>query len=89
MIGKIARSTAGHDIGQLYIVVGESASQVHLSDGRLKPVESPKIKNRKHVVILNKKTDPSLRDKIISGDKAANEAIKRAIKLYNREEENV
>ena len=89
MIGKIARSTAGHDAGHLYIVLAEDGRRVTLSDGRLKPVESPKIKNRKHVVILNKKTDPSLRDKIISGDKAANEAIKRAIKLYNREEENV
>ena len=89
MIGKIARSTAGHDTGQLYIIVGESASQVLLSDGRLKPVKNPKVKNRKHIVILNKEIDLSLRDKIINGDKAVNEAIKRTIKLYKREEENV
>ena len=89
MVGKFARSIAGHDKGQIYVVLDGDDKSVTLSDGRLKPVESPKIKNHKHIVILNKKADESLKSKLLSGDKDKNEAIKRAIKLYKREEENV
>ena len=89
MIGNFACSTAGHDKGQIYVIIGESDGNVIVSDGRLKTVEKPKSKNSKHIQIIRKGCDISLRDKILSGDKAVNEAIKRAIKLYKREEENV
>jgi len=88
-IGMFARSMAGHDKGELYVIISDNGSTVTLSDGRLKKVKSPKIKNKKHVVIIKKKYDETLKEKIEKGDKAVNEAIKRAIKLYQREEENV
>lgn len=89
MIGNFACATAGHDKGQIYVVIGESDGNVIVADGRLKTVHKPKCKNSKHIQIIKKEYDPSLREKIINGDSAVNEAIKRAIKLYKREEKNV
>jgi len=88
MVGQFARSIAGHDKGVLYIVIAEDEKTVTLSDGRYKTVESPKVKNRKHIQIIKKKCD-GLAEKLECGDKAINEAIKRAIKLYEQEEKNV
>ena len=89
MIGLFARSIAGHDKGKLYIIIGEDKDSLILSDGRLKTVEKPKKKNRKHIQIIKKDCDLLVAKKIANGDKAVNEAIKRAIKLYEREDKNV
>ena len=89
MIGYFARSIAGHDKGQLYIVVGYEDNKVCLSDGRLKRVEQPKKKNKKHIQIISRDCGFELDEMIKRGDKAINEAVKRAIKLYEREEKNV
>lgn len=86
MIGNFARAKAGHDKGVLYVIVSEDKENVYLSDGRLKLAEKPKKKNKKHIQIINKICDESLKDKINKQDKALNEAIKRAIKLYERED---
>lgn len=88
MTGYFARSVAGHDKGEIYVIIDEDDGFVILSDGRLKPIESPKKKNRKHIQII-KRENASICEKIINGDKDTNEAIKRAIKLYKREEKDV
>ena len=46
--GGLARSLAGHDKGQLYIIIGVSGEYVTLSDGRKRPSDRPKRKNKKH-----------------------------------------
>lgn len=89
MIGNFARSLAGHDKDEIYVVIGEKDNHVMLSDGRLKKVDKPKIKNKKHIRIIKSDCSVSLLDKINNNDKALNEAIKRAIKLYKQEDENV
>lgn len=44
MTGCFARSLAGHDKTEIYIIVGEEPGYVYLSDGKLKKVENPKKK---------------------------------------------
>lgn len=88
MTGYFARSAAGHDKGEIYVIIAEDDGCVILSDGRIKPIESPKRKSIKHIQIIKRDNAP-LREKITSGDKDTNEAIKRAIKLYKREEKDV
>ena len=44
-----ARSLAGHDKGKLYIVSGMEGDRILLTDGRLRPAEKPKKKNRIHI----------------------------------------
>ena len=40
MTGCFARSLAGHDKTEIYIIVGEEPGYVYLSDGKLKKVEN-------------------------------------------------
>ena len=43
---KLAVSRSGHDKDSLYVIVKEEDNLVYLADGRLKPIEKPKRKNR-------------------------------------------
>ena len=47
--GMFARSLAGHDRGKLYIVLDAEGDRILLTDGKLRPVGKPKIKNRIHI----------------------------------------
>ncbi len=79
MIGQFVTSKAGHDKGVLYVVVGEEGDFIFLSDGRLKPVDKPKRKRKKHIQPLSQKVEAELISAIQSG-LATNEQIKFAIK---------
>ena len=48
----LARSKAGKDKGNLYLVLERTEGTVLLTDGRRKKLASPKRKNRKHVEFL-------------------------------------
>lgn len=86
MRGKLAISRSGHDKDHIYVIIEEEAAAVYLSDGRLKPLETPKRKNRKHIQII--KELPAEVAELLSPEKEfRNEEIKRAIKLYNRRKE--
>lgn len=87
MTGKLAVSRSGHDKGQYYVIVGEDDRYVFLADGDLKPVEKPKKKNRKHIQVI--KNLPKAVDDILNQNvPAKNLEIKRAIKLYLKQEGN-
>lgn len=47
--GSLVRSTAGHDKGDLLLVVGFEKDAVLVADGRQRPLEKPKKKNPKHL----------------------------------------
>ena len=53
-IGDVVISVAGHDVGSIYVVVGEDSDRVLLSDGRLKKLEDPKKKNPAHLILMTK-----------------------------------
>ena len=68
------------------------ANLVYLADGKLKPVEKPKRKNRKHIQIIKKL--PKEITEVFTQENFRNEEVKRAIKLYRKsveyqEEKNV
>lgn len=49
-IGRVVKSKAGHDKGRLFVVVGiVDDSHVLICDGRLRPLNKPKIKKLKHL----------------------------------------
>ena len=50
--GTFCESVAGHDAGSIYVIIGKSDA-LYVCDGKLKTIESPKRKNRRHVIILN------------------------------------
>lgn len=60
MIGEIATSKAGHDKDRLYMIVGEEGECVYLCDGRLRGVEHPKKKKKKHIQIIHSSAQDTL-----------------------------
>lgn len=60
MVGMLAMSKAGHDKGTIYVIIREDGEYVYVADGRIKTVDRPKRKNKKHVQIIKKKklTEP-------------------------------
>ena len=82
MTGMFATSKAGHDKGNVYFIIREDQEYVYLVDGRLRTVDKPKKKNKKHVQIIrdNRHLTLSIEEK----EQISNEAIKRAIKEYER-----
>lgn len=73
--GNLAKSIAGHDKDQIYVIVKEEGEYVYVSDGRFRPLEKPKKKNKKHV-------QPIICDKELVPEMKRNEEIKRVIKLW-------
>ena len=51
-LNRAVVSLAGRDRGMLFIVVREEGEYLFLADGKLRPVERPKKKKRKHVRAL-------------------------------------
>ena len=76
--GMLAKSKAGHDTGNVYIIVETDAEYVYLVDGKIRTLDRPKRKKRKHVQPILKRYNLS---------KADDTVIKRILKEWNKEEE--
>jgi hypothetical protein len=76
MTGYLAYSLAGHDKGEIYLIMKEENDYVYVVDGELKKIDKPKKKNKKHIQVIksfNPRTD------VLS---MTDEEIKHLIKLY-------
>ena len=82
MTGMFAASKAGHDKGNVYFIIREDQEYVYLVDGKLRTLDNPKKKNKKHIQII--KDNRHLTLSIEEKEQISNEAIKRAIKEYGR-----
>lgn len=73
-MGKAVVSVKGRDKGKLYLIVKEIDNYFLLiSDGRKKPVESPKRKNRIHLELIEVKGIPNeIYPEDISNDEIVN-----------------
>jgi len=85
MLGMFAVSKAGHDQGRMYVILKEEEDSVLLADGRLKTVESPKRKKKKHIQLVKTGLKEDLVNKIKNQQPINNEEIKAAIKCRNKE----
>lgn len=84
MVGMLATSKAGHDKSEIYIIYMEENEYVYLVDGRIRTVEHPKKKSKKHIQIITKFQDIEMKEKLQSKLQVRNEEIKRTIKLYQQ-----
>ncbi|MDD6797910.1 MAG: KOW domain-containing RNA-binding protein [Clostridia bacterium] len=80
--GYFAKSKAGHDAGSIYVILDSDERFVYLSEGRLKTVDNPKRKKRKHLQLINERAEEVMA-KLDKGLPITNEDVKRSIKLYN------
>lgn len=89
MIGYFATAKAGHDTGSLYVIVREEGAYVYLSDGRLRTVEHPKKKSRRHIQIIGKTVEQDILSRLLNEEKVFDHEIKYAIKKYLTGKESV
>lgn len=81
MVGSFGKSKAGHDKEHIYIIVKEENEYVYLADGKIRTLENPKKKKKKHIQIIKKYADIALCRKLLNSEPVKDEEIKRAIKL--------
>lgn len=83
--GALARSLAGHDRGNLFIIIGESEEYVSLVDGKIRPLAKPKSKNKKHIQMIHDNDEPQ-RAELIEEARLTDEAVRRIIAASRKEE---
>ncbi len=76
--GMLARSTAGHDAGKVYVIIQDDGTYVYLADGRIRTLDRLKKKKKKHVQLICEQYDIS---------EMTDVKIKYILKNRNKEEE--
>ncbi len=76
---EFAKSLAGHDRNQIYLVVRSDERFLYLANGTTKTLDAPKKKNRSHLQLI-KRLPSEVTDCLLH--EITDTAIKRAIKLY-------
>lgn len=79
----IVFTTAGHDSGSPFLVLGVQNGRVLLCDGRLRKLRNPKLKSLKHLR-FGKPANPELAAAISCG-RATDKAIRTEIAIFRNE----
>lgn len=77
----LVKSLAGHDKGELYIIISVQEEYVSLSEGRKHPISKPKRKNIKHLQLINI-CDEGLRKKLTEGEAVTDEEIRAFVRAH-------
>ncbi len=74
MIGRIVCSKAGRDKGYFMVVVKIEGDFLYVADGKERPLERPKRKNAKHLILTNT---------VLANDSfKTNKQLKKALAVY-------
>ncbi len=83
-ISDVVVSTAGHDQGKLFYVIGIEPPYLLLANGKDRTLENPKRKKRTHVrKVLRSETRVAA--KLTAGDKVLNSELRRDLAYLSRE----
>ena len=82
-IGEFAKSKAGHDKEEIFIIINKEEEYVYLVDGKSRIFDKPKKKKIKHIQVINQ-IDEELQRKLETNLILRDEDIKRAIKSYKQ-----
>lgn len=80
-LGQIVFSKCGRDKGRPFIVISIEEEYVHLVDGDLRKVDSPKLKKKKHIQPTNT-TLQGIQQKIIEGIQFSDSDVRNGIDEY-------
>lgn len=75
-LGQLVFSKCGRDKGRPFVVISIEEDYVHLVDGDLRKIESPKLKKKKHIQ-PTKTTLQGIQQKIIEGSHLSNSNIRK------------
>lgn len=79
--GSFVYSKAGRDQGDLFIVVDQDRTYVYLADGKIRRLDHPKKKKRKHVS-GTQKMDAELNYRLSNDLQVTNADLRRRIKEF-------
>lgn len=83
MTFTMAKSIAGHDKTEVYVVIREDGDAVYLANGKNRTVTSPKRKKLKHVQLIN--NIPAEVSAVSEKENDFNDLwIKRVISIYTK-----
>lgn len=85
MTGKVAESLAGHDKGQLYLIIKEETDSYDLVDGKSKTMARPKKKNKKHVRVYTHTDTGDIGWRLSKGLEVFDHEIKHYLKSIRSE----
>jgi len=74
VVGRIVRSSKGRDEGTYLLCTGRNESFLLVCDGRRRPLERPKRKNPRHIIITD--------DRLPLEDVQTNRALRRRLREY-------
>ena len=74
-IGLVVYSRAGRDQGECLAVVGQDGDFLLLCNGKDRPLERPKKKNSKHLVLTDTVLD--------NGSMSTNRSLRRTLKSFS------
>ena len=77
----IVQSLAGHDRGELFIILRTEEGFACVADGRLRKGAKPKRKNVKHLAFRASCTSP-VAERILRGESVADSEIRKALAPY-------
>ena len=80
----IVKSTAGRDKGKPFFVLEVEGDFLLLADGKIRKLERPKRKKRKHTAFLAR-PDCRAAEKIRSGEKLTNSELRRTLAQFGGE----
>ncbi len=84
----LARSIAGHDKNQVYVVLGTDDKDVILINGTNRTIDFPKIKRRKHVALIKKLPGP-VKELAAGLTRHTDEDARRLVRMYLKEESEI
>ena len=85
--GGIVLSSAGHDKGKHFFVVGaEENGYLLLADGKFRPIEKPKKKKTKHCRLCARCGSEKIAEKLAVGAKIENAELRKALNMFLSEE---
>jgi len=82
--GAMAKSLAGHDKDEIFVIIAEAGEYSFLVDGKNRLLEKPKRKNKKHIQIIHDREEQR-RKSLIQEKKLTDVEIKKSIQCYKRE----
>ena len=86
MTGFLASSKAGHDKDKVYIIIKEDTEYVWLADGKLKTVDQPKKKRKKHIQIIRYFNNEEVQSKLLEGREVSDLEIVMVLKKYKKQQ---
>lgn len=86
MTGLLASSKAGHDKDKIYVIMKEDAEYVWLADGKIKTVEKPKKKKKKHIQLIRCFNNEEIRNSLSEGKLVSDLEVMMALKKYKKQQ---